>query len=124
MPDAEDIHVLSAKLAGVDEVVAKIEALKPPEAIVITQEHKNGKAVAVDRKGIEERAEWNRMKMLAQFVHLAPKAVEIEKEWQKIQQDENDAFFAFQVLKGHGESEYVYKKGIADGVRWCLTRFS
>lgn len=66
---------------------------------------------------------WNRLQILAKFSQLAGKAREIELEWQKIQQDENDAFFKNQVQRGNDEGLYMYKKGFAEGVRWCIERF-
>lgn len=66
----------------------------------------------------------NRFKILWRFCSLLGKAREIELEWQRIQQDEHDAFFAWQAAKGNDDSKYAYKKGFAEGVKWCLARFS
>lgn len=68
--------------------------------------------------------EVSRLRLLAQFSTVGGKALEIEKEWQRIQQDEHDSFFEFQVTRGNNEKEYAYKKGIADGIKWCVKRFS
>lgn len=66
---------------------------------------------------------WNRMKLLEKFSLLDAKSKEIEAEWQKIQQDEHNATFAFQSGRSN-EVDASYKKGVADGVKWCLNRFS
>lgn len=59
------------------------------------------------------------------FLKLASQAKVIEKEWQRIQQDEHDFFFKFQVTRnGEVKEEFLYKKGVADGVKWCVERFS
>lgn len=67
--------------------------------------------------------EVSRLRLLAQFAGMKGKAEEIEKEWQRIQQDEHNAHFAFQILRGNNESEYLYKKGIAEGIKWCIDHF-
>lgn len=62
--------------------------------------------------------------LVSQLSQMSGKGAEIEKEWQKIQQGEYDAKFAFDVLRGNDDYNYAYKKGLADGVRWCIARFS
>jgi hypothetical protein len=106
------------KLDQLNMALEKIHSLQVPVAVqaVVLPEHKNGKA-APDH-------EWNRLKLLSKFVNLVGKARDIEKEWQRIQQDEHDEHFAFQVLRGNNEASYLYKKGIADGIKWCVDRFS
>lgn len=123
MPTVESIQSMTEKLASLEAVISKIENMKIPEPIVITQEHKDGKTIVVDRKAVNDQVEWNRLKMLSQFTHMAGKADLIEKEWQKIQQDENDAYFQFQILRDKAESEYCFKKGIAEGIKWCVKHF-
>lgn len=75
---------------------------------------KNGKA------NVHEVA---RLKLLMKFSHLKGRSEEIEKEWQRIQQDEHDSYFEFQVLRGQNELEHAYKKGIREGIQWCIDRF-
>ena len=71
------------------------------------------------------RHEENRVLLAAKIMKVSEKARELELEWQKIQQEEHDAFFAFQAIGGKSqESLYVYKKGIADGIKWCINHFS
>jgi len=73
----------------------------------------------------QDLLEWNRLKLLSKFVALSEKGEEIEKEWQRIQQDEHDFQFAFETsLNEESQAKYLYKKGIADGVKWCLKNFS
>ena len=124
MPDEVTLVDMARKLSVLDATIAKIEAFRPPETVMVIQERHNGKVQVVQKPDLTEQHNWNRMKMLTQFVSLAGKAREIELEWQKIQQAENDAFFAFQSFKDKAESEYIYKKGIADGIKWCVNRFS
>lgn len=65
------------------------------------------------------------MRMFFQFLCMTEQAKEIEQEWQRIQQDEHDFFFAFQVTRNDdAKAEYMYKKGIADGIKWAISRFS
>lgn len=67
----------------------------------------------------------NRWKILYRFVCLMGKAREIELEWQRIQQDEHDFNYAFQTgMNEDKQARYLYKKGIADGIKWCVDRFS
>ena len=66
-----------------------------------------------------------RLKLLYRFFKIADKARQVELEWQKIQQDEHDFKYAFQALPSEdSQSRYLYKKGIADGIKWCLKLFS
>jgi hypothetical protein len=67
--------------------------------------------------------EWSRLKLLSKFANLSGRAEEIEKEWQKIQQDEHNAYFSFQVLRGQQDLDYTYRKGIREGIQWCIDRF-
>lgn len=76
------------------------------------------------RAGMIDAHQLRRLKALWKFANLGTKAREIEVEWQKIQQDEHDAFFCFQVFKGNTQADYAYKKGVADGIKWCVERFS
>ncbi len=72
-----------------------------------------------------QRRKWSRLRMLGKFVKVSERAEEIEKEWQRIQQNEHDALYAFQcTLQEENKQDYFYKKGIADGVKWCLKNFS
>lgn len=108
------------KFENLDACLSRIESAgrRPVEAQAV--------AVAATKNGThaEERYGWNRLQMIAKFASLTGKAKEIEQEWQRIQQDEHDEHFAFQVLRGSNESTYLYKKGIADGIKWCVEHFS
>jgi|GEM_PF-2683705 len=64
-----------------------------------------------------------RVLLIRRFFRLVGMAREIELEWQKIQQDKNDAHFALHSLRGNAELEYIYRKGIEDGIKWCVKRF-
>ncbi len=67
----------------------------------------------------------SRLKLLHKFIRMSDKARQIELEWQRIQQDEHDFKYAFQVLPSEdSQARYLYKKGVADGVKWCLKLFS
>jgi len=126
MPDANTLNTIVSRFESLDSAVAKIEQLGPaPKPLTVTvREQGQRNVVEIDKKALEERNEWNRLKLLSQFVGAAGKAREIELEWQQIQQDENDSYFAFQTLKGNPENVYLYKKGIADGIKWVINRFS
>lgn len=122
MPPKETLEALNQKLGALDAVVAKIETLAYP----ITKAAQKTEAVVavVPKEDLERKNEWNRLKMLAKFCQLEGKAKEIEDEWRKIQQDEHDFAYAFQVRNdGNPETMYLYKKGIADGVKWCVKHF-
>lgn len=113
LPDKSVLETLAVRLESLDALLTKIESPAPP---VIVKEQNTVKA---------DLQEWNRLKLLSQFVHLSGKAREIELEWQRIQQDEHDFLFAFQASNSEEtQAKYLYKKGIADGVKWCVKQFS
>ena len=64
------------------------------------------------------------IKLLWKFVRMVPQSKELELEWQKIQQDEHNEDFRYQVYKGRPDGELAYKRGFTDGINWCLKRFS
>lgn len=103
------------KIISLDDSLARIESLGARREVVAPVVHRTN--------GNEERHGWNRLELLAKFANLSGKAKEIEEEWQKIQQDEHDEHFALQVLRGNNEGVYLYKKGIADGIKWCVKHF-
>lgn len=114
----ETLLSLANRVEALDAAVRKVEELGQPAPKV----EPTGKAVHPVK---EDLMEWNRLKILSQFVALAPKAKEIEAEWQKIQQDEHDFRFAFETAPNpETEAHYVFKKGIAEGIKWCVNRFS
>lgn len=76
------------------------------------------------KAGILDIHQLNRLRTLWRFCKLSSRAKEIESEWQKIQQNEHDEFFKFQVFRGSSKDELAYKKGITDGIKWCVERFS
>ena len=127
MPNAETLNTMVSRFESLDGAVSKIEQLGPmPKPVTVTIHQNGSKPVAtIDKTALEEKHEWERLKLLARFAGAAGKAREIELEWQQIQQDENDANFAFQTLnKGNPEGVFLYKKGIADGIKWVINRFS
>jgi fido (protein-threonine AMPylation protein) len=102
-----------ARLESLDASVKRIErvASSHQEPVVA---HPNGNGHDVKR-----------LQVLNKFAQLSGKAREIELEWQRIQQDENDALCAFQTtLKEENKQDYFFKKGISEGVKWCVNRFS
>jgi len=125
LPRLEALDGLLVRLDGFDErlkaldrallKMENIDKMKPAEVLVPAVSNGNGHS---------DDHDLNRLKILGKFVQLAGKAQQIEKEWQKIQQDEHDAFFAFQVFRGKNEVEHAYKKGVTDGIKWCVDRFS
>lgn len=123
----DSMNLRIKELQLLDSIVPKFETL---DTALKRLSDLNVREVALTPVVVEEKPrsiqgeDWARLKQLSKFVELTGKAREIELEWQKIQQDEHDTFFAFQVMKGHGETEYAYKKGISDGVKWCVERFS
>lgn len=65
----------------------------------------------------------NRLKLLWKLILSSSKAREIELEWQSIQQDAHNVNFSFQ----NGRStdvDVAYKKGVVDGIKWSVNRFS
>lgn len=108
------IYDVVEKIGNLDDKLSRIEELGKMRPDVPKQEIKEMKN---DRNG------WQRLEVLAKFSNLVGKASEIESEWQKIQQSEHDEHFAFQILRGNNEKEYYYKKGIVDGIKWCVDRF-
>lgn len=110
MPYAGVLEQLAGRLERFEEIVKKIESPEPLKPV------SDGK--------VQEVQQWNRLKLLSKFVDLSDKAEEIEKEWQRIQQDEHDFKFVFETSPQEDtQAKYLYKKGIADGVKWCLKRF-
>lgn len=127
LPHTEVLEALNRKLGALDSVVGRIETLSNPVTVNIAPAPTVVRKVIpeTEKEAIERRNEWNRLKMLAKFCQLEGKAKEIEQEWQRIQQDEHDAHFAFQTLnRGDSELVYLYKKGIVDGIKWCIERFT
>lgn len=130
MPPIEQIEAMASRLVSLDSAVSKIETLANPRPVTVVVSHSNGNGkhslTDEQKAAIQERHEWSRLNLLSKFVNASEKARDIEVEWQRIQQDENDSFFAFQSLRGRSDSEsvYLYKKGIGDGIRWVLERFS
>lgn len=113
------LQTLAERLEHLDQVIMRIENLEEPRLSVVAA---NGHDVHPARQELQE---WQRLQLLSKFVQLAGKAKEIETEWQRIQQDEHDFLFAFQVSNNEdSQAKYLYKKGIADGVKWCVARFS
>lgn len=119
MPDEDTVAAISSKLNSLDSAVHKIETLTVP---VLNQAPIPVKTKEL-RADSEIRHDWQRLKMLSQFSQMAGKAKQIEQEWQKIQQDEHDEFFKFQTLGKSAELEYIYKKGISEGIKWCVNQF-
>lgn len=116
----ETLLSLAGRIEAIDAAVRKVESLAMPKP----ETNGNGHAVIV-HPAKADLIEWNRLKLLAKFVQLADKGKEIETEWQRIQQDEHDFEFAFHTsINDDSQSKYLYKKGIADGVKWCVSRFS
>lgn len=111
------LESLAYRLESLDRVVKNIETLSQPKAPV-----SNGVIVHPAKQDL---LEWNRLKLLSKFVQLADKGKEIEQEWQRIQQDEHDYQFAFHTDNNEEtQAKYMYKKGITEGVKWCVSRFS
>jgi hypothetical protein len=112
------LESLAEHLEHLDHVIMRIENLEQPIMAVATVPV-NGHPVK------EDLQEWQRLQLLSKFVQLAGKAKEIEQEWQRIQQDEHDFLFAFQVSGTEdSQGKYLYKKGLGDGIKWCVDRFS
>lgn len=80
--------------------------------------------VVVPAKKPKPDYELERLRLMERFHGVSGKAQQIQDEWQRIQQDEHNENFAFQVLRGNNEGVYLYKKGISDGIKWCLKNFS
>ena len=115
----QSLETLASRIEALDAAVRKVETLSlaTPEA-----PKQNGATVHPVKQDL---IEWNRLKLLTKFVALADKGKEIEQEWQRIQQDEHDFQFAFQSNPNEQtQANYVFKKGIAIGVKWCVERFS
>lgn len=105
---------------GMETLDGSLERLKCLDSKPVTQViHVNGSKKLPD----PVQHEWSRLKLLSKFANLSGKAEEIEKEWQKIQQDEFDTYFSFQVVRGQNELDLMYRKGIREGIQWCIDRF-
>lgn len=119
MPPIGILEALASRLEGLDKMLTKVEASSPAITPAVAA------ASPQTQVSIDALREWERLKLLSQFVHLFGKGKEIETEWQRIQQDEHDFQFAFNSSPTEeNQSKYLYKKGIADGVKWCLKNFS
>lgn len=102
-----------AKLESLDVSVKKIEQIAVSQTVTVPA-HTNGNSHDVKR-----------LQVLNKFAQLSGKAREIELEWQKIQQNEHDALYAFQcTLQDENKQDYFYKKGITEGIKWCVNHFS
>lgn len=65
-----------------------------------------------------------RAKLILKFAKMLGESEQIEKEWQRIQQAEHDFLYAFQTsLNDEDKSNFLYKKGVADGIKWCIKNF-
>lgn len=113
---------ISVNLASLERALRRIEEMEAPRAVPVPHNGRTPHYLGVVDKNVDH--EWNRLKILSKFVNLSGKAREIELEWQRIQQDEHDEAFAHQILHGQNELAYIYKKGISEGVQWCVKRFS
>lgn len=115
------------ELDAVQDVVPKLEALEKFLPKVGELSALIAQIESIDSgkkpKDIEVLHGWNRLKLLSKFALVASKGREIELEWQRIQQDEHDATFALRSGKSN-DVDVAYKKGIADGIKWCVNRFS
>lgn len=117
LPESSVLEALASRLETIDALVEKLEA--PHEPVQVKQNGKQNPSIK------EDIQEWNRLKLLSKFVQLSGKAKEIELEWQRIQQNEHDFQFAFQTSPNdETQGRYLYKKGIADGIKWCTDKFS
>lgn len=68
---------------------------------------------------------FHRLRLLWKLIQVSDRAREIELEWQRIQQDEHDFKFAFEThMNEETQGNYLYKKGLADGIKWSISRFS
>lgn len=110
MPQSGLLEALAVRLEAFNSSLVKIEQPEKPKETNPVK---------------EDLREWERLKLLSQFVHLHGKAKEIETEWQRIQQDEHDFQFAFNSSPNEEtQSRFLYRKGVADGIKWCLKNFS
>lgn len=122
LPDADALASITSKFEYLDSAVEKIKSLGTVPVVV----HSNGNGTTMQATMIKDREiidGWNRMKLLSKFALLASKGREIELEWQRIQQDEHDATFAFHSGRSN-EVDVSYKKGVVEGIKWCVNRFS
>lgn len=115
MPTFGVLEALAERLDALNRVVVTIEETPSPTKLVAKT---NGSKP-------EDVRDWERLKLLSKFVHLSGKSKDIEDEWRRIQQDEHDFEFAFKTSPTEeSQSKYLYKKGIADGIKWCVNLFS
>lgn len=110
------LHETSIKLTSLDDSLKRLQSLESPKTVQVVE-----KVPVVQHQ--RQDHEFNRLKALGKFAQLAGKAREIELEWQKIQQEEHDAFFAYNLLHGRDENNHAYRKGVTDGIKWCVDRF-
>lgn len=114
----KDLGHIACGMETLDSSLERLKCLdvKPTSRVIYLKDPSPRKPDLIEH-------EWSRLKLLSKFVNLEGKAEEIEKAWQKIQQDEHDAYFAFQVFRGQNELEHIYRKGIREGIQWCIDRF-
>lgn len=127
MPSPEEIDALADRLEALDSTVARIEALgtHPKPVMVYVASNGDKPKAKVDQVQLAQKHEWDRLKLLSRFVQAAEQSQKLEQDWQKIQQGEHDAFFEFQSMnKDDSKVMWMYKKGVSDGVKWCINRFS
>lgn len=137
LPTLEDIAFATPRLEVIEQFLPRLGALDDLIRKVSTVNVQLAKLenFHVETKKVEEKPslpeqqlhEFNRLKLLSKFVNLAGRAEEIEKEWQRIQQDEHDAYFRLGVATIPGMDEakidFAHKSGIAKGIKWCIERF-
>ena len=58
------------------------------------------------------------------FRALVGKGQLIEKEWQEMEQNVFDTDFANQVQNGKHNETMAFRRGVIEGVKWCVKRFS
>lgn len=126
LPTEKNLEMMVLKLSHLDATIAKIENLGPPAMAIIQPASTNGAKPHL--RATEHMHAWKRLKLLSEFVALSEHAEDIEKEWQRIQQDEHDYQYAFNAKNSdETQAAFVYRKGLVDGIKWVKTlkdRFS
>lgn len=107
-------------------LVKTLEQYEPMAGQLLKDQGNKEREVEIAYKsGFIDQHQFERIKSLWTFCKLASQAKEISEEWKRIQQDEHDFNFAFQSHPTEDtQSRYLYRKGIADGIKWCINRFS
>jgi len=134
-PKLEALNQILERLSSIDSRITELDVLHAAasvsrlEALDVAIKRIEKVANAKPEPSIPVKSnghsqEVHRLQTLSKFAQLSGKAQEIEKEWQRIQQDEFDAVFAHQITGGKNGEDLAFKQGVSKGIKWCVEHFS